>query len=48
MTLVFEHVPAQMCANSGEAYVDDTTTEQLLEAALKAGVRVEVRDYLAA
>ena len=50
-TLVFKHVPAQVCENCGEAYVDDTTTEQLLaaaEAAVKAGVQVEIREFAAA
>lgn len=50
-TLVFKNVPAQVCANCGEAYVDDATTERLLEvaeAALKAGVQVEVREFVAA
>jgi len=50
-TLVFKQVPAQVCANCGEAYLDDATTSQLLEdaeAALKAGVQVEVRAFVAA
>lgn len=50
-TLVFKHVPAQVCQNCGEAYVDETTTAQLLsaaEAAVKAGVQVEVRQFVAA
>ncbi len=44
MTLVFKNVPARVCDNCGEAYVDETTTAQLLqtaEAAVKAGVQVE-------
>ncbi|HUN09041.1 MAG TPA: type II toxin-antitoxin system MqsA family antitoxin [Aggregatilineales bacterium] len=50
-TLVFRQVPAQVCANCGEAYVDDATTVHLLESAelaAKAGVQVEVRAYSAA
>jgi YgiT-type zinc finger domain-containing protein len=50
-TLVFKHVPAQVCENCGEAYVDAETTDQLLctaEAAVKAGVQVEVREFVAA
>ncbi|MCC6615614.1 MAG: type II toxin-antitoxin system MqsA family antitoxin [Anaerolineae bacterium] len=50
-TLVFKHVPAQVCDNCGEAYVDEETTEQLLaaaEAAVDAGVQVEVREFVAA
>jgi YgiT-type zinc finger domain-containing protein len=47
-TLVFKNVPAQVCENCGEAYVDEETTEQMLiaaEAAVSAGVKVQVRDY---
>lgn len=50
-TLVFKNVPAQVCANCGEAYVDDDTTTQLLataEAAVQAGVQIEVREFIAA
>jgi YgiT-type zinc finger domain-containing protein len=50
-TLVFKAVPAQVCETCGEAYVDDMTTEQLLadaEAAVRAGVQVEVRAFVAA
>ncbi len=50
-TLVFKGVPAQVCANCGEAYVDATVTGQLLdvaETALRAGVQVEVRSFVAA
>lgn len=50
-TLVFKHVPAQVCENCGDAYVDEATTEQLLtavEAAVQAGVQVEVRAFVAA
>lgn len=50
-TLVFKHVPAQVCDNCGEAYVDEATTEHLLavaEAAVDAGVQVEVREFAAA
>ncbi len=51
MTLVFKNVPAQVCDNCGEAYVDEATTAQLLktaEAAVKAGVQVEIREFAAA
>ena len=50
-TLVFKNVPAQVCENCGEAYVDETTTDQLLsvaELAVKAGVQIEVREFAAA
>ncbi len=51
MTLVFKGVPAQVCDNCGEAYLDEATTARLLETvqdAARAGVQVAVRDYLAA
>ncbi|MBZ0292952.1 MAG: type II toxin-antitoxin system MqsA family antitoxin [Anaerolineae bacterium] len=50
-TLVFKNVPAQVCENCGEAYVDEATTEQLLrsaEAAVTAGVQVEIREFVVA
>lgn len=50
-TLVFKNVPAQVCENCGEAYVDEAITTQLLmdaEAAVKTGVQVEVRQFVAA
>ncbi len=50
-TLVFKNVPAQVCENCGEAYVDEATTEQLLtaaETAVKDGVQVEIREFVAA
>jgi len=51
MTLVVKNVPAQVCPNCGEAYVDEETTARLLESAEEAaseGVQVEIRDYQAA
>jgi len=50
-TIVFERVPAEVCDNCGEEYVDEDTAERLLEEAERAarsGVRVTVRDYAAA
>ena len=50
-TLVMRLVPARVCENCGEAYVDDKTTSNLLNTAeqiARAGVQVEVRDYKAA
>jgi YgiT-type zinc finger domain-containing protein len=50
-TLVIKNVPADICANCGEEYVDHETTELLLrtaEEAVKSGVQVSVRDYAAA
>ena len=49
-TVVFKHVSAQVCENCGEAYVDDAVTTRLLaeaEAAVKAGVQVEIREFVA-
>lgn len=51
LTLVFKSVPAQVCENCGEQYVDSETTARLLaeaEKAVSAGVQVEVRSYAAA
>lgn len=51
MTLVFKGVPAQVCQNCGEAYLDEASTARLLtvvEEAVRAGVQVQVRDYVAA
>ena len=51
MTLVIKNVPAQVCPNCGEAYVDEDTSARLLESAEIAaseGVQVEVREYQAA
>ncbi|HUG14996.1 MAG TPA: type II toxin-antitoxin system MqsA family antitoxin [Thermomicrobiales bacterium] len=51
LTLVVKNVPAQVCDTCGEAYVDEETTTALLasaEAASKAGVQVEIREYIAA
>ena len=51
MTLVVKAVPAEVCANCGEEYVDEETTARLLktaEEADRAGVQVDVREYLAA
>ena len=50
-TVVFKNVPAQVCENCGEAYVDEETSEHLLQAAEEAarsGVLVDVRDYTVA
>ena len=51
LTVVFKSVPAEVCENCGEQYMDAHTTARLLEEAeqaAKAGVAVEVRTYLAA
>lgn len=49
-TLVVKLVPARICDNCGEAYVDEKTAGRLLktaEAAARAGVHVDIRDYAA-
>ena len=51
LTLVVKGVPAEVCENCGEEYVDEATTTRLLETAedaARAGVEVDVREYLAA
>jgi len=51
LTLVIRNVPARVCDNCGEAYVDDEVAAQVLTAAedaVRAGVQVEVREYVAA
>ena len=51
MTLVLKGVPAQVCDNCGEEYVDEETTDRILalaEEAAEAGVQVDVREYVAA
>jgi len=51
LTLVIKNVPAQVCENCGEAYVDEATTAEVIrtaENAAQAGVQVEVREYVAA
>jgi YgiT-type zinc finger domain-containing protein len=50
-TLVFRGVPASICSNCGEEYVDGDITASLLESAAEAarsGIEVEVRQYGAA
>jgi YgiT-type zinc finger domain-containing protein len=51
MTLVVKNVPARICANCGEEYVDEGTTSLPLKAAeeaARAGVQVDIREYIAA
>jgi YgiT-type zinc finger domain-containing protein len=50
-TVVINDVPAQVCENCGEEYVDEQVAEAVLtaaEAAVRAGAKVEIRDYVAA
>lgn len=51
VTLVVKGVPAMVCPNCGEEYVDEVTTRRLLqsaEAAARSGVQVDIREYAAA
>jgi len=50
VTLATKGVPARICDNCGEAYVDEGITRRLLataEEALRAGVQVDVREFVA-
>lgn len=49
-TIVFKHVPADVCQTCGEAYLDADITRRLLhvvDEAAKVGVQVDVRSYAA-
>lgn len=51
ITLVVKGVPARVCPNCGEEYVDEEITRQLLqtaEADARAGVHVDIREYVGA
>lgn len=51
LTLVIKHVPAQVCPNCGEAYVDEAVATDLLQTAermAQAGAQVDVRRYVPA
>ncbi len=50
-TVVIKRVPARVCKNCGEEYVEESVTASLLktaEEAVHAGVQVDVRTYAAA
>ncbi len=50
-TIIFKHVPADVCENCGEYYLDEEVTGQLLkkaEDAIKKGTEVEILKYKAA
>ncbi len=50
-TLVVKNVPAEVCTNCGEEYVDEKAASQLLKTAeevAQRGVQVDVRSYEAA
>ena len=49
MILVIRNVPAEVCENRREAYVDEITSREILhraEEAASAGVMVDVREYV--
>jgi len=48
-TLVVVNVPAEVCENCGEAYVEEDTARELLERAeeaARAGVVLDIREYV--
>jgi len=49
MTLVVKDVPAQVCTNCGEDYVDEHVAHEILafaERMAKSGAQVDVRRYV--
>ena len=51
LTLVVKAVPAQVCNNCGESYVDEKVTAELLdevESEARAGAEINVRHFQAA
>ena len=51
LTLVVKGVPAQVCSNCGEQYVDEQVASELLATAnelAKSGAQVEIRQYVRA
>jgi YgiT-type zinc finger domain-containing protein len=51
MMLVVKKIPGLVCGNCGEEYIDEATTARLLkeaEEAARAGVKVDVREYITA
>ncbi len=47
-TIVFKHVPAQVCGNCGEKYIADTVTKELLKRATEiynSGAEIDIREY---
>ncbi|MCZ6523765.1 MAG: type II toxin-antitoxin system MqsA family antitoxin [Alphaproteobacteria bacterium] len=51
LILVVKGVPARVCENCGEGYVAEAEATRLstsADEALRAGVKVEVREYVAA
>jgi len=51
LTLVVKGVPAQVCSNCGEQYVDEQVASELLATAnelAKSGAQVEIRQFVRA
>ena len=51
LTMVVKCVPAQVCPNCGEAYINERVTAELLKDAeerASTGAQVEIRQYVAA
>ncbi|WP_292370623.1 type II toxin-antitoxin system MqsA family antitoxin [Methanoregula sp. UBA64] len=49
MTLVVKEVPARICTNCGEDYVDEKVAHEIMEMAgrmVKSGALVDVRRYV--
>jgi len=49
LTLVVKEVPAQVCTNCGEDYVDDHIAREILNIAeqmAKSGAQVDIRRYV--
>ncbi len=49
--IVFKQVPAQVCRDCGEAYVDRQVSRELLgtaEEEVRSGVKMAVREFVAA
>jgi YgiT-type zinc finger domain-containing protein len=51
LTVMFKCVPAEVCTNCGEEYVDAAVARQLeeqAEATVRNGTQLEIREYVAA
>jgi YgiT-type zinc finger domain-containing protein len=51
LTLVVKNVPAQVCPNCGEAYIDERAAAQVLktgEQMARVGAQVDIRQYVTA
>lgn len=50
-TIIFKHVPAHVCDNCGEKYVDGEVTSEVLKKAqeiVNNGVQIDIREYQSA